>query len=193
MIEGIYFAGIHLEEATAAEAERDNPPDNRFIDTGISMYTLDGIENPMRNGVYHLTGVYANNYPFESKYNSLKVTGVGKDREHLAMVKKDRITDIKTGVLAMILNKIVVVIEDDTILCDADDIEYIRTVERMGYKVITKGSEEEKGLIYVMKDRVQEEKDENYSLLINKVADRDFALTLYEMLESDRYIWYNNQ
>lgn len=193
VIEGIYFAGIHLEEATPAEAERDNPPDNRFIDTGEKVYSLEGIENPVRNGVYYLTGIHANNYPFESKYNALRVTGVGKDREHLAMVKKDRTTEIKTGVLAMILNKVVVIIEDDTILCDAEDIEYIRTVERMGYKVITKGSEEANNLVYVLKDRVQTEADKNYSLLINKVADRDFALTLYEMLESDRYIWYNDE
>lgn len=56
-IRGVYFAGIHMEEATAAEKERDNLPDNKYIDTGISLVTLDGVENPIKNGVYTLNDI----------------------------------------------------------------------------------------------------------------------------------------
>lgn len=55
LIEGVYFAGVHLEPATAAEQERDNIPDNKYIDTGETIYTLDGFENPIKNGVYTLS------------------------------------------------------------------------------------------------------------------------------------------
>lgn len=55
LIEGVYFSGVHLEPATAAEQERDNIPDNKYIDTGETIYTLDGFENPIKNGVYTLS------------------------------------------------------------------------------------------------------------------------------------------
>ena len=40
-IQGIYFMGVHLEEATDAEQQRDNIPDNKYIDTGITLYSLE--------------------------------------------------------------------------------------------------------------------------------------------------------
>jgi len=54
-IQGIYFMGIHLEEATEAEKQRDDIPDNKYIDTGITLYSLENKENLIKNGVYSLS------------------------------------------------------------------------------------------------------------------------------------------
>ena len=53
-IQGIYFTGVHLEEATDAEQQRDDIPDNKYIDTGITLYSLENKEKLIKNGVYSL-------------------------------------------------------------------------------------------------------------------------------------------
>lgn len=52
VIEGLYFAGIHLEEAEDFEKDRDEIPSNKFIDTGIIADSFEDIENPIKNGIY---------------------------------------------------------------------------------------------------------------------------------------------
>ena len=58
-IEGLYFAGIHLEPATAAEQERETLPDNKYIETGIVLdkYVSD-TSGLIKNGVYTLADDY---------------------------------------------------------------------------------------------------------------------------------------
>lgn len=58
-IEGLYFAGVHLEPATAAEQERDMLPNNKYIDTGIILdkYVSD-TSGLIKNGVYTLADDY---------------------------------------------------------------------------------------------------------------------------------------
>lgn len=58
-IEGLYFAGIHLEPATAAEQEREIIPSNKYIDTGITLdkYVSD-TSSLIHNGVYTLADDY---------------------------------------------------------------------------------------------------------------------------------------
>lgn len=56
---GLYFAGVHFEEATDYEKIRDELPDHKYIDTGIIVDSLDEIKNPKRNGVYTLSGAAA--------------------------------------------------------------------------------------------------------------------------------------
>ena len=58
-IEGLYFAGIHLEPATAAEQERETLPDNKYIETGIILdkYVSD-TSQLIKNGVYTLADDY---------------------------------------------------------------------------------------------------------------------------------------
>jgi hypothetical protein len=53
-ITGIYFAGVHFEEATEDEQARDLMPENKYINTGITVTSLEDIENPVKNGVYTL-------------------------------------------------------------------------------------------------------------------------------------------
>lgn len=54
IITGLYFSGIHLDEATAAEQDRDILPDNKFIDTGITIRRIKDVVNPIEHGVYTL-------------------------------------------------------------------------------------------------------------------------------------------
>ena len=58
-IEGLYFAGIHLERATAAEQERETLPSNKYIETGIILdkYVSD-TSQLIKNGVYTLADDY---------------------------------------------------------------------------------------------------------------------------------------
>lgn len=58
-IEGLYFAGIHLEPATSAEQERETLPDNKYIETGIVLdkYVSD-TSQLIKNGVYTLADDY---------------------------------------------------------------------------------------------------------------------------------------
>ena len=58
-IEGLYFAGMHLEPATAAEQERETLPDNKYIETGIILdkYVSD-TSQLIKNGVYTLADDY---------------------------------------------------------------------------------------------------------------------------------------
>ena len=58
-IEGLYFAGIHLEPATTAEQERETLPDNKYIETGIILdkYVSD-TSGLIKNGVYTLAEDY---------------------------------------------------------------------------------------------------------------------------------------
>ena len=58
-IEGLYFAGIHLEPATISEQERENIPGNKYIDTGIILdkYVND-TSQLIKNGVYTLADDY---------------------------------------------------------------------------------------------------------------------------------------
>lgn len=58
-IEGLYFAGIHLEPATAAEQERETLPNNKYIETNIILdkYVSD-TSGLIKNGVYTLADDY---------------------------------------------------------------------------------------------------------------------------------------
>ena len=58
-IEGLYFAGIHLEPATAAEQKREILPNDKYVETGIILdkYVSD-TSQLMKNGVYTLADDY---------------------------------------------------------------------------------------------------------------------------------------
>ena len=58
-IEGLYFSGVHLEPATSAEQERDNLPNDKYVDTGIILdkYTSN-TSDLIKNGVYTLADDY---------------------------------------------------------------------------------------------------------------------------------------
>ena len=65
VIEGFYFGGIHLEQATGTAANRKTPLSNTFIETGISIGSFNEVQNPIQNGVY----IYTGNIQEESPYD----------------------------------------------------------------------------------------------------------------------------
>ena len=58
-IEGLYFAGVHLEPATSAEQERETLPNNKYIETNevLDKYVTD-TSQLIKNGVYTLADDY---------------------------------------------------------------------------------------------------------------------------------------
>ena len=66
-IDDIRVVGIHLDEATNEDAEREDYLEGKYINTGISVNSLDEITQPIINGVYILnnkdiTTSQANNF-----------------------------------------------------------------------------------------------------------------------------------
>lgn len=91
------------------------------------------------------------------------------------------------------MDKVVVIIWDDTVVCDADDVEYIKNIKKAGYKVLVRGTDEEKELIIVTSNKAPKQDDGNYALQLNN-WDREFALILEEEIGSvHKYIWYDSQ
>lgn len=56
IIEDFYFGGIHFEEATTAEKEREILPSNKYIFIDDVFDSTDEIENPIRNAIYNIEG-----------------------------------------------------------------------------------------------------------------------------------------
>ena len=52
VIEGFYFGGAHVEPANEEDKKRITLPINKYIDTKITVESLDEIKHPIRNGVY---------------------------------------------------------------------------------------------------------------------------------------------
>ena len=57
LVEGLYFAGVHLTEASEAEAARQVCPENKFIRTDIEASSFEEIDNPLLNNIYKINGV----------------------------------------------------------------------------------------------------------------------------------------
>ena len=53
-IDDVRVVGIHLDEATNEDAEREDHWEGKYINTGISVNSLDEITQPIINGVYIL-------------------------------------------------------------------------------------------------------------------------------------------
>lgn len=192
-IEGVYFSGIHFEKATSAEQDRDNLPWNKYIEVG-HVHSLESIENPVRNGVYYLDDLFLNVYPQVNDKSGILVTTKINEKLRQANVPKDRIKTISNGILAAILKRDVMLIYDDTVIIDESEIEYLDSIERLGYKVVTVGEDSNNNLIYVTKKKINKENNNSYSLTINKIIDNNFALILEEEINNtNRFIWYNDE
>ena len=191
VIEGLYFAGKHFEEATEEEAQRDILPENKYVDTGISAHFVEDIEDPILGGVYTIYDAVLPVYPWEKNdelYIKQPNTELSNDT---IQMNHNRFHSVRTGVLTMLLNRVVVLIDDDTVVTDPEHIEYIQELRKRGYKVVTIGSDEEKGLIYVLQDKVSQNADGSYSLTYNRNVDEEYALILDEELDaSQKYIYY---
>ena len=199
VIEGIYFAGVHLEQATEAEAERLTPPKDKWIDTGEVVYTLDSIKHPRPNGVYTLQDAVLEVYPWDSGETSQVSVKPSREmtpqliRNYTIPVFENQTRTVAPGHLALIMNRVVILVWENTVICDPEDVEFVKNLKRAGYKVMTKGSDEERGLIIVDNSQATKQADNNYALTI-KNWDREFALILEEEIGSaNKYIFYDGQ
>ena len=87
---GLYFAGIHFEEATNYEKMRDLLPNYRYINTGITINSLDEVINPIKNGVYTL-----------NKSNSNSLNNISNEENTI-----DKIQETKNKVYSSLLTKV---------------------------------------------------------------------------------------
>ena len=87
-------------------------------------------------------------------------------RNYTIPVFQSQTQTVAPGHLALIMNKVVILVWDNTVICDPEDVEFIKNLKRAGYKVITKGSDEEQGLIIVTDEQATKQADNNYALTI---------------------------
>ena len=125
-IEGLYFAGIHLEPATAAEQERETLPDNKYIETGIILdkYVSD-TSQLIKNGVYTLADDY-----LESAENQFAGWYSIKSKEqwpeqYTASVNQDNIEHPSSN-YTLLFDRVLQPIDDDGgVIVDEEWIEQV--------------------------------------------------------------------
>ena len=126
LIEGLYFAGIHLEPATAAEQERETLPDNKYIETNIILdkYVSD-TSQLVKNGVYTLADDY-----LESAENQFAGWYSIKSKEqwpeqYTASVNQDNIEHPSSS-YTLLFDRILQPIDDDGgVIVDEEWIEQV--------------------------------------------------------------------
>ena len=72
-VEGLYFAGTHLEEAHQEYNQNNVIPPDRFVETGISINDFSQVEKPITNGVYWLTSQAIEAEPTSGDNESINV------------------------------------------------------------------------------------------------------------------------
>lgn len=188
LIEGVYFSGIHLEPATAAEMDRDNIPDNKYIETGETIYTLDGFENPIKNGVYTLS--------------DLAIDSINTTNPDKVWVEEDEIEEtgvlLKSNILGLDIiqkdeNKNQVSVEKKEIEETGDKL-FTLVLDANGGLVPVAFEEPKEQLIVKVEDTSNKTINPYYRLILHKTWDKEFALFIEEIIkETNKYIWYNNQ
>ncbi len=152
-IEGLYFAGIHLEPATAAEQERETLPDNKYIETGIILdkYVSD-TSQLVKNGVYTLADDYLEIIDQFAGWYSIKSKEQWPE-QYTTSVNEDNI-EHPTSSYVLLFDRVTQPIDDDGGLIV--DEEWI---EQVGEDVWT-------GELYI--DGTQDEENETQNNLNNE-------------------------
>ncbi len=124
-IEGLYFAGIHLEPATAAEQERETLPDNKYIETGIILdkYVSD-TSQLIKNGVYTLADDYLETLNNFSGWYSIKSKEQWPE-QYTASVNQDNIEHPSSS-YTLLFDRVLQPIDDDGgVVVDEEWIEQV--------------------------------------------------------------------
>lgn len=177
-IEGLYFAGVHLEPATAAEQERETLPSNKYIETGIILdkYVSD-TSQLIKNGVYTLADDY-----LESAENQFAGWYSIKSKEqwpeqYTASVNQDNIEHPSSS-YTLLFDRVLQPIDDDGGLIV--DEEWI---EQVGGDVWT-------GSLYI--DGTKDEENETQNNLNNEedliqTGDRQYRDGVYTMKSREQW------
>ena len=124
-IEGLYFAGVHLEPATSAEQERETIPNNKYIETGIILDKyINDTSKLIKNGVYTLADDYlevidqfAGWYSFKSKKQW--------PNENTASINQDN-TEQSDSEYTLLLDRVLQPIDNDGgLIVDEEWIEQV--------------------------------------------------------------------
>ena len=124
-IEGLYFAGIHLEPATAAEQEREILPDNKYVETNIILdkYVSD-TSQLIKNGVYTLADDYLEIIDQFEGWYSIKSKEQWPE-QYTASVNQDNIEHPSSN-YTLLFDRVLYPIDDDGgLIVDEEWIEQV--------------------------------------------------------------------
>ena len=124
-IEGLYFAGIHLEPATAAEQEREILPNNKYIETGIILdkYVSD-TSQLIKNGVYTLADDYLEVIDQFAGWYSVK-SKKQWPKQYIASVNQDNL-EYPSSNYILLFERVLQPIDDDGgLIVDEEWIEQV--------------------------------------------------------------------
>lgn len=175
-IEGLYFAGIHLEPATAAEQERETLPNNKYIETNIVLdkYVSD-TSQLIKNGVYTLADDYLEAIDQFTGWYSIK-SKEQWPKQYTASVNQDNIEHPSSS-YTLLFNRVLQPIDDDgglivdeewieqvggdiwtgSLYIDGTKDEEIETQNNLNHEedLIPTGDKQYRDEIYTMKSREQ--------------------------------------
>ena len=188
-IEGLYFAGVHLESATAAEQERETLPNNKYIETNIVLdkYVSD-TSQLIKNGVYTLADDYLE---VLEQFN----------RWYTAPVNDNNIEHSSSSYTLLFDRILQSVDEDGGLTVDEEWIEQVGGDVWTGSLYVDGTQDEEvetqnnlnnEDDLILAEDRAY---DDYYHLILNKEIDRQYALILQRLIDeaNSRFIWHNDQ
>lgn len=124
-IEGLYFAGMHLEPATAADLDREMLPDNKYVETNIVLdrYVSD-TSQLIKNGVYTLADDYLEALDHFTGWYSFK-SKKQWPKQYTASVNQDNIEHPSSN-YTLLLDRVLQPIDDDGgLIIDEEWIEHI--------------------------------------------------------------------
>jgi len=124
-IEGLYFAGVHLEPATEVEKERDNLPNNKYIETNIVLdkYVSDTSEL-IKNGVYTLADDYLEVIDQFSGWYSIK-SREQWPKQYTASANQDNVEHSSSS-YTLLFDRVLQTIDDDGgLIVDEEWIEQV--------------------------------------------------------------------
>lgn len=124
-IEGLYFAGIHLEPATAAEQERETLPNNKYIETNIVLdkYVSD-TSQLIKNGVYTLADDYLEVIDQFAGWYSIK-SKEQWPKQYTASVNQDNIEHSSSSYTLLFDRVLQPIDEDGGLIVDEEWIEQV--------------------------------------------------------------------
>ena len=175
-IEGLYFAGIHLEPATAAEQERETLPDNKYVETNIVLdkYVSD-TSQLIKNGVYTLADDYLEVIDQFAGWYSIKSKEQWPE-QYTASVNQDNIEHPSSS-YTLLFDRVLQPIDDDgglvvdeewieqvggdvwtgSLYIDGTEDEEIETQNNLNHEedLIPTGDRQYRDGVYTMKSREQ--------------------------------------
>ena len=176
-IEGLYFAGIHLEPATAAEQERETLPNNKYVETNIVLdkYVSD-TSQLIKNGVYTLADDYLKVIDQFAGWYSIK-SKEQWPKQYTASVNQDNIEHSSSS-YTLLFDRVLQPIDDDGGL--VVDEEWI---EQVGGDVWT-------GSLYVngtKDEEIETQNNLNHEEDLISTGDRQYRDGVYTMKSREQW------